>query len=144
MSVASFIFKNIFKKSLFSLALLPMASFADGFLGFGGDSSASPAGAHAGNPIIQFLPLIVIIGLLYFVMIRPQMKQSKEHRNLLTNLHIGDEVQTQAGIIGRVSKISDPYVDLAIGNNMEIKMLKKAITGVVPKGTLKENLKDLS
>jgi preprotein translocase subunit YajC len=125
------------------LAALPLASFADGFLGgiFGGgsDASSSAAGGAHSNPIIQFLPLIVIIGLLYFVMIRPQMKQSKEHRSLLANLQVGDEVQTQAGIVGRVSKMSDIYVDLNIADNVEIKILKKAITGVVPKGTLKAN-----
>lgn len=120
------------------LAAMPLASFADGWFG-GSDASSSAAGATHSNPIIQFLPLIVIIGLLYFVMIRPQMKQSKEHRSLLTNLQVGDEVQTQAGIIGRVSKMSDNYVDLNIADNVEIKILKKAITGVVPKGTLKAN-----
>jgi len=124
--------------SLSLLAALPLASFADGWFG-GSDTASSTAGAAHTNPIIQFLPLIVIIGLLYFVMIRPQMKQSKEHRSLLTNLQVGDEVQTQAGIIGRVSKMADPYVELNIADNVEIKILKKAITGVVPKGTLKNS-----
>jgi len=109
-----------------SLALLPVFSFADGM----------DAGPHA-NPIFQFLPLIVIIALLYFMMIRPQMKQSKEQRNLLTSLQVGDEVQTQSGIIGRVAKINDQYVDLNIAENIDIKILKKAITGAIPKGTMK-------
>ena len=124
--------------SLSLLATLPLSSFADGWFG-GSDAVSSAAGSSHTNPIIQFLPLIVIIGLLYFVMIRPQMKQSKEHRSLLTNLQVGDEVQTQAGILGRVSKMADPYVELNIADNVEIKILKKAITGVVPKGTLKNN-----
>lgn len=115
------------KRGILSLlSLSPLVAFADDTVG----------GSHP-NPLIQFLPLVVIVVLLYFVMIRPQMKQNKEHRNLLINLQAGDEVQTQAGIIGKIVKLNDQYIDLAIADNVEIKILKKAISGVVPKGTLK-------
>ena len=106
--------------------LFPLAAFAD-------DATTA---THA-NPILQFLPLIVIVALLYFMMIRPQMKQSKELRSLIANLQIGDEVQTQSGIIGKISKMGDQYIDLNIAENTDIKILKKAVSGVVPKGTMK-------
>lgn len=112
--------------ALLSLLMSPIFAFAD-----------DVTSVSRSNPILQFLPLVVIVALLYFMMIRPQMKQSKEHRNLLANLQVGDEVQTQAGIIGRVSKMNEQYIDLNIAENIDIKILKKAITGVVPKGTLK-------
>ncbi len=105
--------------------LFPLAAFAD------------DTGVSHTNPLIQFLPLVVIVALLYFMMIRPQMKQSKELRGLLANLQIGDEVQTQSGIIGKIAKMGDQYIDLTIAENTDIKILKKAISGVVPKGTLK-------
>jgi len=115
---------------------LSVSAFADGSF-FGGDSSSGSGGAAHSNPILQFLPIIVLVVLLYFFLIRPQMKQSKEQRNLLGNLQVGDEVHTQAGLIGKVTKVGEQYVSLNIAENTEIKMVKKAITGVVPKGTLK-------
>ena len=86
---------------------------------------------------MQFLPIILMFGVLYFLMIRPQMKKAKEHKALLDALGKGDEVVTQGGLAGRLTKVGDEFVTIAIADNVEIQMQKPAITLVLPKGTLK-------
>ena len=73
----------------------------------------------------------------YFLIWRPQSKRAKELRDLLGSLNKGDEVMTNGGILGKLSKVDDNYIVLAIHDNVEIKMQKSAITAVLPKGTLK-------
>ena len=75
---------------------------------------------------------------LYFVMIRPQMKRQKEVRNMLEALAVGDEVVTVGGLMGRVTSLKDPYVTVELPPGTEVKMQKNAVTAVLPKGTLKE------
>jgi preprotein translocase subunit YajC len=87
--------------------------------------------------VMQFLPIILMFAVLYFLMVRPQMKKAKEHRALLDALAKGDEVVTQGGLAGRLTKVGDDFVTLAITDNVEIQMQKPAITLVLPKGTLK-------
>jgi len=82
------------------------------------------------------LPLI-LIGVMYFLMIRPQMKRAKEHRSMLDKLSRGDEVITTGGIAGTVSDIGDSFVTLEIADNVRVRVQKTAIGNVLPKGTLK-------
>ena len=87
--------------------------------------------------LISFLPLVLLFVLMYFIMIRPQMKRQKEHRQLLDGLSKGDEVITNGGIAGKVSSLGDSFVELEIATGVIIKIQKPAITTVLPKGSLK-------
>jgi preprotein translocase subunit YajC len=80
---------------------------------------------------------IAFIAIFYFLIIRPQSKRNKEHRQLIGNLAKGDEVLTNAGILGKIMKISDDFVVLQLADNLEIKIQKSAIASALPKGTIK-------
>ena len=102
-------------------------------------SAYAQTAAAAADPtggLMQMLPIIAMFAVLYFLMVRPQMKKAKEHKILLEGLAKGDEVVSQGGLAGRVTKISDNFVSIEIASNVEIKMQKAAITLVLPKGTL--------
>jgi preprotein translocase subunit YajC len=81
--------------------------------------------------------LVVFVVIFYFLLIRPQMRRNKEMRNLLNSISNGDEVVTSGGMLGRVEKVGDTYVELAIADNVIVKLQKQAIASVVPKGTIK-------
>ena len=101
---------------------------------------AQTAGAHpsAGQGFMSMLPMLVIlIAFMYFLIIRPQSKRAKEHRELITNLKKGDEVVTSGGLLGRINKISDNFISLEIADKVEITIQKSAIGASVPKGTMK-------
>ncbi|PSB91864.1 preprotein translocase subunit YajC [Candidatus Pandoraea novymonadis] len=87
--------------------------------------------------LTSFLPLALMFVVLYFVMIRPQMKRQKEHRNMLAAITKGDEVITSGGILGRVVKVGENFVNVEITENVEINVQKSAITALLPKGTIK-------
>jgi len=89
------------------------------------------------NPLISFLPLLVLFAVFYFMLIRPQMKRAKEQRAMIGGLAKGDEVVTNGGIAGRIDELGDSFVTLEIAANVKIKLQKSAITLVLPKGTLK-------
>jgi preprotein translocase subunit YajC len=104
------------------------------------DFLISPAYAQQGaapNPLMQFLPLVLLVILFYFMLIRPQMKRSREHRDMLGSLAKGDEVVTSGGLAGKVANIGEAYVAVEIADNVTIKVQKSAISSVLPKGTLK-------
>ncbi len=75
--------------------------------------------------------------LIYFLMIRPENKRRKTHQEMLSSLEVGNEVVTAGGILGKVSKISDQYIELSISDNTKIKVQKTSLSTVLPKGTLK-------
>ena len=89
------------------------------------------------SSLTQMLPLILMFVVLWFLMIRPQMKKAKEHKALLAALTKGDEVVTQGGIVGKVVKVGDSYVTVEIAANTEVVVQKPSIGLVLPKGTLK-------
>lgn len=102
------------------------------------DAYAQAAGgAAAQNPLISFLPLIILFGIFYFMLIRPQMKRAKEHRSMVAALGKGDEVVTNGGLAGRVDDLGDAFVTLEIAPGVKVKLQKQAISQVLPKGTLK-------
>lgn len=105
------------------------------------DFVLSPAYAQAApaapNPLFQFAPLVILIVIFYFMLIRPQMKRNKEHRNMLGALAKGDEAVTSGGIAGKVVNIGENYVSLEVSDGVSIKIQKSAISSVLPKGTLK-------
>ena len=99
---------------------------------------AQTAGAaDASGGFMQLLPMILMFGVLWFLMIRPQMKKAKEHKALLAALAKGDEVVTGGGIAGRVAKIGENYVSVEVSEGVEVQVQKPAIALVLPKGTLK-------
>ena len=86
---------------------------------------------------MQLLPIILMFVVLYFLMIRPQMKRAKEHKALIEALAKGDEVVAGGGIMGRVSRITDQYVYLEIATGVEVQLQRQAVAQVLPKGSLK-------
>ena len=98
-------------------------------------AQAAP-GAPA-NPLMSFLPLIILFGIFYFMLIRPQMKRAKEQRAMIAALNRGDEVLTNGGITGRVDSIADQFVNLEIASGVIVELQKQAISAVLPKGTVK-------
>ena len=75
--------------------------------------------------------------LIYFLMIRPENKRRKTHQEMLASIEVGEEIVTVGGILGKVSKINDQYLELSISENTKIKVQKTSISAVLPKGTLK-------
>ena len=100
---------------------------------------AQTAGAAADptGGFMQLLPMILMFVVLWFLMIRPQMKKAKEHKALLEALAKGDEVVTQGGIVGRITKVGETYVTVEIAEGTEVVVQKPSIGIVLPKGTLK-------
>ena len=99
---------------------------------------AQSAPAAGGDPgYIGLLPIVLMFVLLYFLMIRPQMKRAKEAKAMVEALQKGDEVITAGGVLGRITKISDGYISLEIAPNTEIAVQKTAVQVLLPKGTLK-------
>ena len=97
--------------------------------------AADPAAQQ--NPLLSFLPLLVLFAVFYFMLIRPQMKRAKEQRTMIGGLAKGHEIVTNGGIAGRIDELGDSFVTLEIAPNVKIKLQKSAITLVLPKGTLK-------
>ncbi len=86
---------------------------------------------------MSFLPIILMFVVLWFIMIRPQMKRQKETKTMLEALAKGDEVVTAGGILGKVTKVTDQYITVEVAPNTELTVQKNAVTTVLPKGTLK-------
>ena len=100
------------------------------------------ASAHAQDAaqpggLMSFLPLIIIFVIFYFLLIRPQMKRAKEHRKLVAELAIGDEVVTNGGLLGRITKLGESFITVELADNVVIKIQRHAISSVMPKGTIK-------
>ena len=87
--------------------------------------------------IYQFLPLVALVIVFYFLILRPQQKRAKEQKTMIEALQKGDEVVAAGGILGRVSKVEDNYVSLEIANGVTINVQKSAVQNVLPKGTIK-------
>lgn len=95
--------------------------------------TAAPGGAD----LMSMLPIILMFVVLYFVMIRPQMKRAKEHKSMVEAIQKGDEVIAAGGVLGKVTKVADNYVTMEIANNVEIRVQRPAVQLVLPKGTIK-------
>jgi preprotein translocase subunit YajC len=84
-----------------------------------------------------FLPIVLMFVLLYFMLIRPQMKRAKDHKAMIAALEKGAEVVTAGGIVGRITKLSDAYITMEIAPNTEVVVQKQAVQTLLPKGTMK-------
>ncbi len=106
------------------------------------DFFVSPAYAQAAaqpqpSLVMQFAPLMILVVVFYFLLIRPQMKRTKEHRQMLDKVAKGDEVVASGGLAGRVTGIGEAYLTVEIADGVNVKIQKQAVTSVLPKGTLK-------
>jgi preprotein translocase subunit YajC len=98
---------------------------------------AQAAGAGQPNPMSGWILLIGMFVIFYFILIRPQQKRAKEHKNLMAALKKGDEVVTSGGLLGKLIEVGDQFVTMQLAENVEIKVQRHAIVAVMPKGTLK-------
>lgn len=99
-----------------------------------------PAGAAPEGGLMGFIPLILIFVLFYFLLIRPQAKRAKEHKQMVGALAKGDEVVTNGGVLARISDVGDSFITVEIADGVEVKVQRNAIASLVPKGTF--NAKD--
>jgi preprotein translocase subunit YajC len=99
-------------------------------------AQAAPAlGGDSG--LMGFLPLVLMFVLLYFLMIRPQMKRAKEQKTMVDGLAKGDEVITAGGVLGKITKLNDAYLTVEIAPETEITVQRAAVQTLLPKGTIK-------
>jgi preprotein translocase subunit YajC len=105
-------------------------------------AQAAPAATAAADSspfggITGMLPILLMFVVLYFVMIRPQMKRQKEHRTMIEALGKGDEVVTTGGMLGKVTKMGESFLTIEIASGVEIQVQRSAVVQVMPKGTVK-------
>ncbi|MDT8404046.1 preprotein translocase subunit YajC [Sulfuriflexus sp.] len=93
--------------------------------------------ATQGDPMTSLIFMVVIFAVFYFLLIRPQAKRAKQHRQLVASLSKGDEVLTSGGIYGKLSNVADDHVDVDIADGTTIKVQRQAVASVLPKGTIK-------
>jgi preprotein translocase subunit YajC len=99
--------------------------------------AAPAASGGAENSLISLLPIVLMFVVLYFIMIRPQMKRQKEHKAMIEAIAKGDEVVTAGGLLGRVSKMGETYISLELAPNVEVQVQRSSVVQVLPKGTVK-------
>ncbi|TSE23079.1 yajC: preprotein translocase, YajC subunit [Tepidimonas sediminis] len=95
------------------------------------------AGGDAPSTLVSLLPLLLMFVVLWFVMIRPQMKRQKEHKAMIDALAKGDEVLTAGGLLGKVTRLGDPYIAIELADGVEVQLQRTAVAQVLPKGTIK-------
>ncbi|AVO41371.1 preprotein translocase subunit YajC [Simplicispira suum] len=104
---------------------------------FAQTAPAAAAGGDMVSTLTGMLPLVLMFVVLYFVMIRPQMKRQKEHRAMVEAIAKGDEVVIGGGMLGRVTQLSEQYLHVEIASGVEVKVQRASLVQVLPKGTLK-------
>ena len=112
-----------------------MITLSQLFVGNAYAEGAAPAPQDGG--LMQFLPLVALLAVFYFLILRPQQKRAKEHKALMEALQKGDEVITIGGILGKVTKVGEDNVGVEIADNIVVQVQKPAIQNVLPKGTIK-------
>jgi len=102
-------------------------------------AQTAPAAAAGGaeSTLMSLLPLVLMFVVLYFIMIRPQMKKQKEHKAMIEALAKGDEVIIAGGVMGRVARLGDSYLNVEVANGVELQVQRGAVVQVLPKGTFK-------
>ena len=101
-------------------------------------AQTAPAAATGGtDTLFSLLPLVLMFVVLYFIMIRPQMKKQKEHKAMIEAIAKGDEVVIAGGLLGKVAKLGDNYIHVEVANGVELQVQRGAVVQVLPKGTFK-------
>jgi preprotein translocase subunit YajC len=98
-------------------------------------AQAAPGGAE--SSFVTLLPLVLMFVVLYFIMIRPQMKKQKEHKAMIEALAKGDEVVIAGGVVGRVAKLGESFLGVEVANGVELQVQRGSVIQVLPKGTFK-------
>ncbi len=101
------------------------------------DAMAAGEAAPQGGGLQLVFMIALFFGIMYFMIIRPQSKKAKEHATMLGALSKGDEIVTSGGILGKVVKLGDNFVELKVSDSSNIKIQRHAITSIMPKGTMK-------
>lgn len=112
-----------------------MVSISQLLIGNAYAEGAAPA--PQGGGIMEFLPLIALLAVFYFLILRPQQKRAREHKALIEALQKGDEVITLGGLFGKVTNVGEESVGIEIAANVVIQVQKAAVQNVLPKGTIK-------
>jgi len=99
------------------------------------DAMAQAAGGGSADMLTSFAPLILIFIVFYFLLIRPQSKRQKEHKQMIAELGKGDEVVTSGGLYGKVTDLGDSFVQLEVAEGVEVKVQRHAVTATLPKGS---------
>lgn len=100
------------------------------------DAMAQTSGGAGPGGFMSFLPMIALFVIFYFLLIRPQQKRQKEHRNMVAGLAKGDEVVTMGGLLGKITKVDDNFVTVEIAKDTEVKVQKVSVQAMMPKGTV--------
>ena len=100
-------------------------------------AQTAPAASGGESSLLSLLPLVLMFVVLYFIMIRPQMKRQKEHKAMVEAIAKGDEVVISGGVLGRVAKLGDTYLHVEVANGVELQVQRSAVVQVLPKGTFK-------
>ena len=100
-------------------------------------SAWAQAGAGQGDPLLTFLPLILIFVVFYFLLIRPQQKRQKEHRAMVEAIQTGDEIVTAGGVLAKVTVVGEQFVSVEVADGVVLRIQRHTIGAVLPKGTIK-------
>ena len=101
-------------------------------------AQTAPAAAASGtDSLFSLLPLVLMFVVLYFIMIRPQMKKTKEHKAMIEAIAKGDEVVIAGGVLGKIAKLGDNYIHVEVANGVELQVQRASVVQVLPKGTFK-------
>ncbi len=98
-------------------------------------AQTAPAASGGAEGLMSFLPLVAMFVVLYFIMIRPQMKRQKEHKAMIEAIAKGDEIVTSGGLVGRVAKMGESFLHVEVANGVELQVQRSAVIQVLPKGT---------
>lgn len=106
-------------------------------MGFLIDNAWAQAPASGSDTLMTMLPLVLIFVVFYFLLIRPQSKRQKQHREMVSNLATGDEVVTAGGVLGRVTAVKEQFLTIEVAHGVELTVQRHTISAVMPKGTVK-------
>jgi preprotein translocase subunit YajC len=106
-------------------------------MGFFISDALAAAPEQQADPLMSLLPLVFIFVIFYFLLIRPQSKKAKEHKQMVEALAKGEEVVTNGGLLGKVTKVGDNFIDLELAEGLTVKLQRNAVANIMPKGTIK-------
>lgn len=101
------------------------------------DAMAQASGAAGSPGFVSFLPMIALFAIFYFLLIRPQQKRQKEHRNMVAALAKGDEIVTMGGLLGKITEVDENFVTVQFAKDTQIRVQKVSVQAMMPKGTYK-------
>ena len=101
------------------------------------DAAAQAASGAASPGFMSFLPMIALFVIFYFLLIRPQQKRQKDHRNMVAGLAVGDEIVTMGGVLGKITEVDENFISVEVAKGTEIRVQKMSVQAMMPKGTIK-------